>query len=386
MSALIETNQQNVSKRRNNLKNVFKVVATVLFTCAIVALLLPGAVSAVASPTPAYPTSVDGMPVVLVKDAANTVGMPQGDVVLCVYDSTSQTIEDSNAKISSSNYLINNPLPSGWSIEVFGGPGATVAQFIKTNNDYNAACKAYGPIQLAMPTQSNTPSNIRSNSLPLHEPSFATVVNNDPSSQTITYQAGYWASPFIAINQNVDSAFENNLETNANSSYNGNPWLLQSGQGFYSWAGFNIYSDQHYKFLGQSFGVPYITGDQMEFEIYLSPYTGSWEETCLDVTRQVYDYNIASYAAGTQAIAQSGTGISFENWNTVSNWYQWFTNPINSYSADEGTYYSRYSWSSQGYLIQDDYGNTVPNNGQITGSLVGYGQASWWIPNMLIGR
>lgn len=368
------------------MKNVFKVIATLLFTSAIVTLMLTGAVSAATSASPIYPTSINGMPVVLVKDAANTVGMPQGNVVLCVYDSTSKTIEDSNAKISSSNYLTNNPLPSGWSIEVFGGPGATVAQFIKTNNDYNAACKAYGPIQLAMPTQSNTPSNIRSNSLPQHEPSFATVVNNDPSSQTITYQAGYWTSPFIAINQDVDSAFLNNLETNANSSYNGMPWLLQSGQAYYPWAGFNIYSDQNYQFKGQAFGVPYITGDQMQFELYLSPFTGSWEETCEDETKQVFDYHIASYAGGTQAIAQSGTGIWFENWNTVSNWYQWFTNPINSYYAVDGAYYFRHSWTSQAYLIQDNYGNTVPNNGQISGSLVGGGVASWWIPNMLPGR
>jgi hypothetical protein len=102
---------------------------------AIVIMMFPSAATAAAPPT--YPTSINGMPVVLVEDSSNTVSVPKGNVILCLYDNTSKTMEDSITKLNSLNYLLNNPLPHGWSIQVFGGLGASEDAFIKTYNDIN---------------------------------------------------------------------------------------------------------------------------------------------------------------------------------------------------------------------------------------------------------
>ena len=59
------------------MKNAFKVIATLLFTSAIVVLMLPGVVSAATSPSSTYPASINGLPVVLVEDSANTPSVPQ---------------------------------------------------------------------------------------------------------------------------------------------------------------------------------------------------------------------------------------------------------------------------------------------------------------------
>ena len=102
--------------------------STLLFVFATVSLIFPGTVSA--ANTPIYPTSIDGLPVVLVEDSTNTVSMPAGDVILCLYDKTSPTLEDSLANLNSSSDSVDNPLPKGWSIEVFGGPGSSIQKFV----------------------------------------------------------------------------------------------------------------------------------------------------------------------------------------------------------------------------------------------------------------
>lgn len=368
------------------MKNVFKVIATLLLTFVIVALMLPSTVNAASSST-AYPTSINGLPVVLVEDSTNTPSVPAGNVILCVYDSSSATMADSIAKLNSSNYLAKNPLPSGWSIEVFGGAGATVQQFIATYNTDNDFEKVHGVFKFASPTVTNTTSAITPDSGPI-QPSFAIDQNYDPSSQTITYQAGFWTSPFIAINQNYYSFFGNNLLTNGLLYYNGQwvNWFLQSGQTYSSSLGLNIYSDQSFGYVPQNFNVPFFTGDQMAFEIYLNPSTGQWEQTCYDISKQVWAYHAAPYVTGSKAITQTGTGIFFENWNTVSNWYLWFTNPFNSSNALDGTYNNMKSWNSQHPIVIDNQGNILQNNGQMTGSLVNGQTESWWLQNLLLGR
>jgi len=126
------------------MKNFWKVIATLLFVFTTISLIFPGTVSAANAPV--YPTSIDGLPVVLVEDSTNTVSMPAGDVILCLYDKTSSTLEDSLSILNSSSDLVDNPLPKGWSIEVLGGPGASVQKFLADYNQFNEYERENGPV------------------------------------------------------------------------------------------------------------------------------------------------------------------------------------------------------------------------------------------------
>jgi hypothetical protein len=369
------------------LKNAFKVIATLLFTSAIVVLMLPGVVSAATSPSSTYPASINGLPVVLVEDSANTPSVPAGHVILCVYDNSSATMKDSIAKLNSANYLENNSLPSGWSIEVFGGAGATVQQFISTYNINNDYQKVHGVVKFTNPSITNTSSSVTPDS-GTPNGAFAIDQNYDPNTQTITYQAAFFTSPFIAINQNDYSYFGNNMCTNGKVMYKNQlqNWFIQSGQIYYNWEGLNVYSDQSFGYQPENFNVPFITGDQMAFELYLNPSTGQWEQTCYDLSQNVWAYHVANYVTGTKAVTLAGTSIFFENWNNVSNWYLWFTNPINSSNALDGTYNNMKSWNNQFPVLLNSQGGTQPNNGQMTGSLVNGQTESWWLQNLLLNQ
>ena len=55
------------------MKNLFKVIATLLFAFAILGLMLPATVNAATSP--ALPASINGLPVIYVQTAANTAAL-----------------------------------------------------------------------------------------------------------------------------------------------------------------------------------------------------------------------------------------------------------------------------------------------------------------------
>jgi hypothetical protein len=246
------------------LKNVFKVIATLLFTSAIVALMLPGAVSAAAGQSsPNYPTSIAGYPVIYVNTADNNPNITPGSVVLTVLDNTTKVfdqasaVDQTTAATAIGKYLSTNALPTGWSIEIYGGPGATKESYIAAHNLLGDWKNSVGNIRLGPQT-----SLVQSDSIsPMltGNPTLATDENRDPVSlsNTVTFQSAYWFSPYIGTNQSLYSALLNNIDTNTG-------YFLQAGQ-VYATNGTveNIWSSQTEKFIPIFFLVPSHQGNSI---------------------------------------------------------------------------------------------------------------------------
>ena len=67
----------------------------------------------------------------------------------------------------------------------------------------------------------------------------------------------------------------------------------------------------------------------MRFQIYRDPFSGCWEQTCYNLTQGFYAYHLAGYVTGSILVQTlDSSSIWFENWNTNSDWYIGFTNPI----------------------------------------------------------
>ncbi len=71
------------------MNKILKLIATLFFTFAIVALMLPGPASAAAPPASVYPNSIAGLPVILVETSANNISLQEGHVTLVLLDTVS---------------------------------------------------------------------------------------------------------------------------------------------------------------------------------------------------------------------------------------------------------------------------------------------------------
>jgi hypothetical protein len=164
-------------------------------------------------------------------------------------------------------------------------------------------------------------------------------------------------------------------------------WWLQSGQGYtLNLWGDNGWADDSDNWTFHSYHIPYHPSDQMVFEVYLNPSGPGWVQTGYNVSQNFYLAHFASYVSGTHAIPTTNTCIFFENGNTTSGWWSGFTNPINIYSARNGTYNNQKAWTGQQIAILDNNVIWQPNTGEISGSLVNYGTAHFWLAYMLLGR
>lgn len=383
------------------MKNFWKVIATLLFVFTTISLIFPGTVSAANAPV--YPTSIDGLPVVLVEDSTNTVSMPAGDVILCLYDKTSSTLEDSLSILNSSSDLVDNPLPKGWSIEVLGGPGASVQKFLADYNQFNEYERENGPVIWGQSASMNASEPATSNSITTNmpgvtlatilHPSYTLFEDDDTAYGTETYQSVYLNQPAIGSifpPPLLYCAITNNFATNGSSSSN----FLQAGQCYQSNGTiFNGWSNFAFQLNAQNFNIASNFGDQMKFELYYtsSPGLGGyWVESCRDITQGIWVYHPDFSITGNQAqtLPSSNTSVWFENEFTsaYSNWWNGYTNPIAVYGAQNGTLNNPTSWTHDQIIIEDNNGNYHLNNGQITGNITSGGWGWYWLNNLLLGR
>ena len=331
-----------------------------------------------ASDQPSYPKSINGLPVIFVQTPDNTVGLTAGQVVLTLLDKTAATDRESAAKLNLAKYLTDNPLPKGWAIEVYGGPGASKGTFKKTHKESYDFQKKYGGVKLgpiASPKVELVP-------LLTGQPTFATVADDDPAIKTIDDIHAHWNAPQVGTHQSTNfySALLNNGWTNTG-------YFLQSGQVFYwgTLGGRNVWADTTTGYSSREFNVAYVSGHEYSFSIWLSG--TDWVMSCFDQTGAIYDYYSEPNSTGTYLVSSPNTSIFFENYNANADWYQGFTNPISVFGAEDGYDDLWFGpWERQNVYIVDSFGNYQPNNSIITGSLTSYGTAAWHLENILLAQ
>jgi len=331
----------------------------VIIAVLLIAIAFPGSVN---GEQVQYPTELNDLPVIYVQTQANTYSLPEGKIILTLLDISSQTTEESCTKANWDEFLLNNPLPKDWSIEVYGGIGASKEEWLKNHDDYNREFLENGPIVLNSPQ-----STLNSGSAILTaDHTYAIIRDTDPSSQTVQGIDARWSAPTVGSDQTKYSALLVNGWTNTD-------YFLQSGQVFSSGTGWNVWADTTTNYVAQHFSLPYVIGHVYEFSVWYSS-AGYWAMDCLDRTSWVYNYYYEHSATGTRLKSNNSTSVFFENWNTNSWWYVGFTNPIAVYTAKD--YVSQWkAWNGQSIIILDKNGNQLPNNNIITGSLVSYGWA-----------
>jgi hypothetical protein len=119
-----------------------------IITVFLISFILPGSIN---GDLTKYPTEINGLPVIYVQTQANTYSLPQGKVILTLLDFSAQTTEESCKRANWDKYLLKNPLPKDWSIEVYGGIGASKEDWLKNHDDNNRVIVENGPIVLNSP-------------------------------------------------------------------------------------------------------------------------------------------------------------------------------------------------------------------------------------------
>jgi hypothetical protein len=236
-------------------KNTFKLSAVLLSILAIVIMMFPGAATAAAPPT--YPTSINGMPVILVETSANNIAMQDGKVTLVLLDNTSTLDSASTIKYKLKDYLINNPLPSNTDLEVYGGPNTTKESILKYQKEHNDFQRKNGVMQLC-PIPTGTSTGLSTNEIGSQH-GFQVDRNNDPwSNPNLDHQACNIVAPsVVAWAQQDYSYFGDNVMTNYY-------YFLQSGQVYSTNTNFLVWADDTNVYgnpdLAQPFAMTYTAG------------------------------------------------------------------------------------------------------------------------------
>jgi hypothetical protein len=103
----------------------------------------------------------------------------------------------------------------------------------------------------------------------------------------------------------------------------------------------------------------------------------------------MWSWHWESDAVGTKLVRSIRTSVFLENWNTNSNWYTGFTNPISVYKAYNGMSYptSIHKWYNDYIVILDDEGRQRSNGvifHIISGRLRNLGTANWNLNRILL--
>jgi len=338
-----------------------KIFAMSLAIALVLSLSMSGTAFAVNSQ---YPKEINGLPVIYVQTSSNTTGLDQGQIRLVLYDSIHNSSEKSIEHLNLGKYLANNPLPKNWTIEVVGGNGTSIESYVESHDKINTWAKQHGPIHLGSYDAGN--ALLAS----IHQ-SFSIVEDTDPSySQTITRIRGQWEAPSIGGDQYSWSALLVNGVMNSSPRQ-----MVQSGQVYlYDGSGVNVYSGPYWGYDAQYFwNADYIEGHQYWFTIYYS--SSLWYMSCEDLDGDGYDYTYDPNASGNHLITDTGTSIFFENYNTNSQWYEDFTDPLAVTAQDYNGSWK--NWNYQTIIIFDGYGSQISNNGKITGGLTSGNTAYW---------
>ena len=222
-------------------------------------------------------------------------------------------------------------------------------------------------------------------------PSFSAVENGDVVSQNTSFQAAYWYAPYVAYNgqgnppSNSYAAMMNNFMTDGSTNHN----FLQSGQAYlYTGVTYNGWADYSTGLTMVGFNFTSIPGDCMQFKELYSP-SINWVTTGADITRGTFDLHVCPTWAvnGTRALqyVNLNTSIWFENWFKVSGWQNNYTNPLQAFSAQDGTLSYPKNWNNDRVEVFDCYSNPISPTGIISGHLIGGSSAFWDLNHVPLG-
>jgi len=358
------------------MKSAAKISSIILL---LLILLIP---SIAVSADPKYPEFINGEHVIYVQTSENTYLLHSNQVILTVLDD-SNNMEESIAKFS--DYLSNHQLSEGWSIEVIGGPGSSEEGYLQVHKSNNDAAKKRGPTKYGGPIQSFTSSeSFEATTLGHYErvPTFAVDATSDPGSETITYIDAEWVAPTVGTSQNHHSGLLVNGYTNTE-------YFMQSGQGYELAGPRNIWCDDSHELVGMDFGIPYVAGHRCFY--FIGRFTAGWYMGMRDYTSGQFNMVYEPSATGTKLIKNPMTGVFFENWNSNSNWYTGFTNPISVYNAWNGIAVPAnvHKWNNDYIQIYDSNGN-LHSNGIIfkiiSGRLRRLQTAKWNLQRILLAE
>lgn len=373
------------------MKNAFKAIVGSFLVFTIMAFILPSTVSAAASPI--YPTTINGLPVILVETSANNVSLKEGHVTLVLLDTSSTTLKESMAKFTLNDYLTNNPLPSNWLVEVYGGSGVTAEGIIEIQKENNDLQKQYG-VDMLGPLQSDlSQSNISPDE---NTGSFADDENVDPQQIELNLQSCNIIAPSLNWTKYISNFayFGDNVITNASNPFGGGGnYALQSGQIYAYGDNQLVYASSNDGLASHDFSLTYVPNCNYLHEIYyctndLNGYTEWMMAVCNENSNQ-WGYAPEYCAYGTyidQAYQQLNNGVFFENHFTDSSWYKGFNNnyTVSAYLAQEGYgFVSNGVWTGSISSWSTDF--CYPGN-EMSGSLAYYGTTTWLLSTIPLGH
>jgi hypothetical protein len=354
-----------------------------IFTLIIV-IILALSVPVSASNQPEYPTSYAGLPVIFVQTSTNTNSLPEGQTILILQDSISNTPQEAIARLESTESRMQL-LPKGWSINIIGGPNTSQAIYTQLHKENQELTRNHPPIILG---QSTLQTNQELNSLlwnPAQFNTFSIDRTKDPSTETITFLRAQWSSPVIGTHQTTYSALLLNGLTNVWYTPKQKFFFLQSGQGYVLSQGQNIWSDTSVDLVAQPFiNVPYYANHLMQF--YIGKTTSGWYMSARDMTNGNFDLHLETVATGGQLQYSWDTSVFFENNNANADWYVGFTQDILVNDAWDGISVPAniHAWLNDECTANNGHGIGYPNHPSITGSLKNFSTATFHLHLMLL--
>ena len=302
------------------MRKVLKISTIILSILAMVTLMLPSASSAAASPD--FPSSINGLPVIMIQTPANTASLATGRIIT-VLDNLSSTKEEAMQRFSSTIESVKSILSPGDIIEVYGGPQASKEQYVNIHAENDKYYREFGPFKPSIPRTTVESKETADSATLILNPGFAAFTDDDPSSV-----------PPICIVQGISAQMDGiNIGTSQNSaSYflvNGlteSAYFLQSGQAYFQNGARNhIWADSSTQNLKpQLFNLAYITNHQYLYDITYMGSPGVWEMGVKDQGTGAFNLIIEYNGQGSQLQKNPNTSVFFENWNTNANWWNGF--------------------------------------------------------------
>lgn len=166
-------------------------------------------------------------------------------------------------------------------------------------------------------------------------------------------------------------------------------YFLQSGQLYSAGEGYHVWSDFSEGLEAQYFDIDYVAGHRCYY--FVAKFTAGWYMGMGDYTSGQWDYVFDDDAVGDTLIKDIATSVFFENWNTNSNWYSGFTNPISVYNAYNGIAVPAdiHQWNNDYIVILDSEGRQRSNGWIfkiISGRLRRFGTAKWNLHRILLAE
>lgn len=361
-----------------------KMIILVISVLCIAALVtsggLPVSASSVNQP---IPQSINGLPVIFVQTATNTPYLTAGKKIITLLDNSSSSMEEAANKFSSNVESIKSLLKQGDLIEVYGGQGASEAQY---DADHAATIESWeknGSIQLYKPTTTivNQGTAVSSD---IGHTGVAAIQDTDTGIKTVIAISAHMVGIAAGTSQNAPSGSALLVNGTTNESL----WFYQSGQYYYqngTCANVYSYMGDHPSNQARPFTLQYAVGHDYNYDITYLGSDSIWWLGAADETTGYYNFFIDYNGHGSQLANVAGTGVWFENYNTNTHWNDGFPVFIRAYSARELITNPTYQWvnwtGDYPQLWIGGFG-PYPASGVIYGHLAGNQTASWLLASV----